>query len=312
MDFIEKKDRKKNNVVSCPCCSLKMEEVESFSSYARFLCPSCEYEKFLSINKITPNLYEVDPDYISDLKFGKDHRVLFRWCHKQTIKFLKRNEDLRLTKVLDVGCFNGFFVKELLCLGFDANGIDFNEKALEFGRNNYNLEGKIFNKKVKDLLAEGVMYDLVTIFDVIEHIEEFFNFLKDVSDLLQPNGILVIAVPNKYMCWRPALDWPPHHLSRFSPKSLALCVERLGFTPLFIAEQVSSFELLRNYVGSLFREKSIESLRGGQFKNKQSVNLMRFLANKLSAFGNILLYPVDIFMRAIGAKYICQIIIARK
>jgi len=94
-------------------------------------------------------------------------------------------------KTLDVGCAKGFLVKSLNDLGVDSFGIDPSDYAL--------LEAP---EEIKDKLSLGVVqsidfkdnsFDLVTCFDVMEHIAE-----KDVSKSLKE----MLRVTNKWLILR--------------------------------------------------------------------------------------------------------------
>lgn len=290
-----------------------MEASGEHSGFIHAICTSCGFEHFYAEDSIIDaTLYEEDSDYLEDLNVARNHRDLIQWCHKKAIKYLKKELDISSDKILDVGCFNGFFVKELIDIGFDAIGIDFNKKALDYGKKYYGLKEVISIKSVKELHLKGLQFEAITIFEVIEHLDDFFQLLKEIDNILKPGGLLVLSTPNSHMCWRPALDWPPHHLSRFSPKALALCIDRLGYEKIRSFEQTSSYDLLRNYVGSHFRQKNKQSLRGGQFRNKQLTNFLRQCANKSRRVGYTIFYPVDYLMHIAGVRYISQLIIARK
>jgi 2-polyprenyl-3-methyl-5-hydroxy-6-metoxy-1,4-benzoquinol methylase len=153
---------------------------------------------------------------------------------------------------------------------------------------------------------------VITLFEVIEHLENIGNILSQVSSLLKVGGVIIISTPNSKMCWRPALDFPPHHLSRFSTNALRNCVLNFGFKPVQQYEQMSSYDLIRNYVGTFFRERDKSSLRGGAFKNKSSVRVLRIAMNKSKRVGGIILSPFDAILYAFGLRYICQLIIAEK
>ena len=302
------------NSVVCQCCGhQEMRSITQFKGYAQMLCDSCGYVRFIHLSKqVSHLLYEDDSDYNDDLSVANDFEDFIHWNHNKALRYISAKFTTGSASILDVGCFNGFFVKKLLSLGFNAKGIDFNNKALEFGRSRYGLENFISNKTLEDMLVEEKRFDVITLFEVIEHLENINDVLSKVSNLLAKNGIIIISTPNSNMCWRPDLDFPPHHLSRFSPGSLRKCVERFGFEPVQLHEQMSSYDLIRNYIGTFFREKNKNSLRGGAFKNKSSIRVLRIFMNKLKRVGWILFFPLDLVLRFFGIRYICQLVIAKK
>lgn len=290
-----------------------MRLIGQVGEYEQIQCNGCEYVNFSHFSKeVNNHLYEADTDYNDDLSVANDFEDFIQWNHKKALRYLVEKYPEGNVSVLDVGCFNGFFVKKLLLQGFNACGIDFNNTALEFGRVRYGLDKSISNETLQDLLTQGVKFDVITLFEVIEHLENINDVLSKVSSLLKDGGVLIISAPNSNMLWRPALDYPPHHLSRFTPEALRSCVTRYGFRPIQFHEQMSSYDLIRNYVGTFFREKTKTSLRGGAFKKNPSINVLRIAMNKLKRVGGVFFFPFDAVLHALGFRYICQLVIAEK
>lgn len=300
--------------MECQCCGLQgMKLVGRVGEYKQMSCDSCGYVRFVHhSDEVSHQLYEADADYNDDLSVANDFEDFIQWNHKKTLQYINAKYPNGKARVLDVGCFSGFFVKKLLLLGFDARGIDFNNKALDFGKERYGLEKYISNETLQEFLMQGQKFDVITLFEVIEHLENISDVLSEVSKLLEDDGVIIISTPNSNMCWRPALDFPPHHLSRFSPDALHSCVTRFGFRPVLLLEQMSTYDLIRNYVGTFFREKNKTSLRGGAFKNKSSIRVLRIAMNKLKRVGGLIFFPLDAVLHTFGLRYICQLVIAEK
>lgn len=290
-----------------------MRQVGIYRHFRHLTCTACGHERFLSQEEtISAKLYEDDADYNSDLAIAKNHKDLLQWNHIQAIPQLKNIANNKPARILDIGCFNGFFVKELRDLGFDAKGIDFNQKALEFGKSIYKLDDHISAKTVADLSQQGEQFDAITMFEVIEHLEDFSGLIDQALRLLRPAGVIILSTPNGNMSWRPDLDSPPHHLSRFSPSSMKRLMGTFEMTVLYQAEQTSSFDLIRNLAGSLLRKKSVKSMRGGEFRNKIITNHLRTMANRSKWVIYRIAIPIDLFLHFVGVRYISQIIVAQK
>lgn len=301
---------------TCACCGEnKIDELNEHDIFSHFICRCCGYEYFVNRHlKVEPSLYENDSDYNDDLSVSEDYNALIQWNHKKAINYLRGHDEMTGASVLDIGCFNGFFVKKLLELGFDAYGIDFNEKAIEFGQSKYGLSQRISCDRIEVLVQNNKKYDVVTMFEVIEHLESSPNiFLKTVTNLLKDGGTLIVSTPNSNMLWRPMLDFPPHHFSRFTPKSLNCCLSLIGLKPVKTLEQMSTFDLGRNYIGAtFFRQRNCGSLRGGKFKNKRISDPLRLILNKAKWAGYFFLYPIDRVMHFLGFRYIGQLVISEK
>lgn len=298
----------------CRCCGNTMSIVstETVNGYVPWRCSSCGHEHFhSSATAVVSEMYAADSDYKADLAVAADYRALLQWAHltaTEDILLEKRAEPLR---VLDVGCFNGFYVRHLRELGLNAFGVDFNASAVAYGQRVYGLGGVISTRELQDLLAAGESFDVVTMFEVVEHLEDFSAVIAEVCELLRPGGILVVSVPNSHMFWRPRLDRPPHHLSRFSPESLRRLARQHGLSVLSVHEQMSLYDFLRNYAGSWFRDEAQSSMRGGSFRYPGLANAARRGVNRCKRLGNLLLTPLNAIAYRFGFRYISQVMIAR-
>jgi len=298
----------------CNCCrSGNIFELDAYREYKHFRCDECGYETFVRHDSgIAADLYENDADYIDDLNILTNSDDLILWHHLKAIKFIQSRFQPDSTSTLDIGCFNGFFVKKLISLGYDAHGVDFNKSAIAYGQENFGLASVISTQTIEGMIDQGMLFDVITLFEVMEHLPDSKTFLYNVSRLLKDGGVLILSTPNNKMCWRPALDFPPHHLSRFTTRSLELYVSQFGMHPLFSAEQMSSYELVRHYVGTFFRAKDSESMRGGEFKNKKLTTLLRRGMNKMRKVLVVILTPIDMLLHLLGLRYISQLVVAEK
>lgn len=299
----------------CTCCGSKsIKKLAPYGKYDHYKCEDCGYEHFYtSVSEAVAKLYENDSDYEDDLNVAKTYRDYILWHHAIAIKFLKDRFKTKRPSVLDVGCFNGFFVKELLSLGFDAHGIDFNKKAVSYGQVNFGLASSISTTTVESIIARGDRFDVITLFEVLKHLPEVQPFLVNIMKLLKEDGIIIISTPNNNMCWRPPLDSPPHHLSRFTIRSLNACLAEFNMEILHSAEQMSTYELVRHFMGVFFfRAKDRNSLRGGKFGYKKLSTSLRRTLNSLRKISNVFLAPFDKIFYKLGFRYISQILICRK
>ena len=299
-------------MTQCAACNSTVELGSEFTNgFLSYKCLKCSHEFYFAddveLMRITSELYKNDGDYIGDLAKSKDHMYLIQWNHLTAAKIFR--ELPRIETLLDIGTFNGFFVKFMRDRGYLANGVDFNENALKDGIDKYDLLGHL-STDVKDFGVEK--YDCISAFEVIEHLEDPNRFLSDTSSLLNKDGILAISCPNNKMLWRVQVDYPPHHLSRFSPDSLRIMLEKHGFEILHHKEQMSFVDLSRNFIGSLLRDTKTDSLKGGNHKKLFFIDPLRFVLNKGRVFSYLLAKPIDSLMHLFGYRYVCQLVIARK
>ena len=153
--------------------------------------------------------------------------------------FLEINKDLKKgDSILDIGCGWAqalLFFKEK---GFDCYGFDPAIEAVEYGCK------KGLNIKHAGLdgmdVFENKKFEMVTMFNVLEHLANPSQTINQIKEILQPNGILAIDVPNEFNDFQTAGrdvhgldDWwvaPPNHLNYFSKDSLVNFLESHGFS----------------------------------------------------------------------------------
>lgn len=300
------------NKSNCPCCNnFIAQELWVVKDYMYFICPNCSHEFFTQSSNeetaVNSKLYQEDADYINDLVISQDYNDLIQWNHLRVLRFLKKEKSIKT--ILDVGTYNGFFVKYLRDKGLEAYGYDFNEDAIRHGIRNYELNG-IITSELSHLKLEK--FDCITAFEVIEHLENPQSIISQFSNLLKDGGYLILSCPNNKMLWRPPLDYPPHHLSRYSPTSLSIFIEEFGYEIISLDEQMSLFDLFRNFTGVFFRDKNKSTLKGGQFKELKIINYMKTKLNKSRLFFYFLFFPFDKLLHYLGFRYISQVIIAKK
>lgn len=97
---------------------------------------------------------------------------------------------------LDIGCAKGYLVQELLENGINAYGIDNSEYAI---KNALSLVRKKIQKgSVSKIPFEYEKFDVVSLFDVIEHIhpKDTEKAINEIHRVLKPNGVLILTTVN--------------------------------------------------------------------------------------------------------------------
>ena len=98
-------------------------------------------------------------------------------------------------RLLDIGCAKGFFVKIALEAGYDAYGIDFSEYAIRKAKS-------IVGDRVQKIDIEknypypNKSFNIITAWDLLEHLKDPEKFLKRASALLKPKGYLFMTTLN--------------------------------------------------------------------------------------------------------------------
>jgi hypothetical protein len=81
-------------------------------------------------------------------------------------------------------------------------------------------------------------FDLITFFDVLEHIDNHNEFMESVHNLLATRGYIAMSMPyRKHAEWLMPLDLPPRHLTRWDRKSLKRFLEARGFKVVYMTRR---------------------------------------------------------------------------
>jgi 2-polyprenyl-3-methyl-5-hydroxy-6-metoxy-1,4-benzoquinol methylase len=94
-------------------------------------------------------------------------------------------------KMLEVGCYTGIFMKAAVEAGWTVEGIELSNWAAEIARG---LEiGTVYDEPLDRLQLPVNHYDVIVMWDVIEHLAQPVRLLSDVHRLLKPGGVLAIS-----------------------------------------------------------------------------------------------------------------------
>jgi 2-polyprenyl-3-methyl-5-hydroxy-6-metoxy-1,4-benzoquinol methylase len=159
----------------------------------------------------------------------------------QRLAFIERQTGGRRGRLLDYGCAVGLFVKVARDAGWNAMGYERSEWAARYGRETFGLD--IRQGDGRDGLPFDEPFDVVTLWDVLEHLEHPRRVLNHVAGLLAPGGLLALNTVNSASVgariagehWRHLA--PPHHLQYFSKESVRRLLEYCGFTLVTLQNQ---------------------------------------------------------------------------
>ncbi len=206
-----------------------------------------------------------DPLYIEE----REGRVLTFEHHLKPLERLAGPPNGR--SLLDVGCYIGIFVEIAACHGWDAWGVEPSRWAVEQAqaRGLHVVQGML---ETADLPEE--YFDVVTMWDVIEHLPDPAGSLREIARILKPNGLLVVATPqldsiDAKLFSRFWIGYElPRHLTMFSRDTLSKMTELAGFGLIvqrclcgsFFAFYSSVRFWLRSFVPSGWPRDTLEAL----------------------------------------------------
>jgi len=241
-------------MTNCRLCN--SENIETIANlehdgfeYTIVFCEGCDLLQSLEHH------YEVSPEYIFLRPVDVDgirvwcqgnhkHKAFQHWA--KIIKRLKPNKNkLRL---LDIGCGTGGFLEYANNIGFELHGFDASNAQVGYARklfpNVRHAKGCFdYLDKYGD---QNLLFDVVTLWDVLEHIRNPLDYLREVREVIRPGGLIYISTPNglaklwklnlyKYLSINIDLCGeltPWEHVFYYSHRSLEILLSQSGFNVL--------------------------------------------------------------------------------
>jgi 2-polyprenyl-3-methyl-5-hydroxy-6-metoxy-1,4-benzoquinol methylase len=135
-------------------------------------------------------------------------------------------------KLLDIGTGTGYFPGFMKKKGFLVTGVEIDPKAREFARKEFGFD--VYSPE--DFLSKKVpgSFDVITLWHVLEHLDNFDFYIERMLEQLEPGGSLVIALPNcsSFDARHYKETWAgydvPRHLWHFTPSTFNKLAEKHG------------------------------------------------------------------------------------
>jgi SAM-dependent methyltransferase len=164
------------------------------------------------------------------------------------------NEDASVRSLLEVGCGTGYFL-EKVAQALKVEGLEFNQAAVRSCRER--------GLNVSDTPIERIdrKFDAIVAFEVLEHLSEPARMLAEMANRLNPQGLLIIAVPNPASYLAEAdhtlLDMPPHHVTSWSRRTFSHLEQALGLKLAGIHQEPLRFAHYRSYISNYERGEEL-------------------------------------------------------
>jgi 2-polyprenyl-6-hydroxyphenyl methylase / 3-demethylubiquinone-9 3-methyltransferase len=141
-------------------------------------------------------------------KFAPLHRfnpVRLDFIREQALARFGRDPKARAPfenlKLLDIGCGGGLLCEPMTRLGFTVTGVDASERNIEVARAHAEAMDLAIDYRASTaeaLLDEpGARFDLVLNMEVVEHVAEPGQYLRDCARLVEPGGLMIVATLNR-------------------------------------------------------------------------------------------------------------------
>ena len=184
--------------------------------------------------------YLLESSNLDDIDGSWEQPIIEGYLHESPAKRVNAQDALRhignLTashgRLLDIGCFCGLFLSVASQAGWECDGIEPLVMPAIYARGHFGL--RVVTDTLRDDTYPQEFFDVVTCFQVFEHLINPDQEIQRIRRILKADGLLVIEVPNIDTCLV-KLVGPRHrhfvqdHVSFFSAKTLTLLLNQMGF-----------------------------------------------------------------------------------
>lgn len=152
-------------------------------------------------------------------------------------------------RLLDIGAYLGIFIQEAQKRGWQAQGIEPVREAAKFAQEKFSLP--VENVSLEEFNSLDGSFDLITMYQVIEHLADPVASIEKVNKLLKPGGLLVIETPNIDNNWFKIFkskwrNFIPEHFQFFDKRTLKFLLGQHNFDVLEVktVKRVISLEMI--------------------------------------------------------------------
>ena len=274
----------------CKLCNSKnIQSIEDLEYeglvYTIIFCTSCDLVQCMEHH------HEVSPDYVDLDSFNIDPERI--WCqgHHKASAYQQWDENFRYLnqaknhplRLLDIGCGTGGFLEHAQKGEFELFGFDASKAQSEYARKHFpNVRHARSCSEYLDKHGDrNLLFDVVTMWDVLEHIRNPLDYLREMRGVIRPGGLVYISTPNGLAkLWKRKLyKWlsididlreefmPWEHVFYYSPRSFEYLLSQSGFKVLkhgavpCYRRPLSMFEITRRtlfYCMRLFPSRALQ------------------------------------------------------
>ena len=221
-------------MINCIYCNskkiIKFKEVKDRFSKEIFIynkCTNCGLV-FLDSIPLEKDILKYYPDNYEAYQLINDDKVL-----DKKIKLISRL-CAQCSSILDIGCSNGSFLISAKENNFEhIFGIELNTQIAKIASDR---GVEIIGRTLDDASKTGMTFDVITLWDVFEHLPDPINALKKTFIMLNQDGFLFLSIPNlnsfdRFLFGKNWIGWDaPRHFYLFDQKLMRILLSDVGFT----------------------------------------------------------------------------------
>lgn len=269
------------NFQNCTICS--NNNLIPIAYYPNAYLVKCTNCKFVFTKK-KPTIAELSKHYTNYPRYNELSPI----TEKRYNELLDQFEPFRKTNnILDLGCSNGLFLECAIKKGWNVYGTEFAEECIEICKK----KGiKVIKSNELHTELKNIKFDIITSFEVIEHINNPNEEVDSIKSLLRDGGAFYFTTPNFNSISRYILKgkWNiveyPEHLSYFTPKTIDYLLKKHEFQKKYISTTGISLSRFKQSMGKKDEIKTTNNNTDEILRNKLEYNKLLFQLKKTINF----------------------------
>ena len=214
-----------NKYEECPVCLSKdIKDQYIVDGWTLSRCSRCSV---LFVREVLTEDY-LAKGYVEDPTYDDTNQKCLDYYYNKIKSYIEKR--IPKGKILDVGCSNGYFLN--LMEWWERQGIEISEIFSKEAR--LNPQNSIYTGSLATYPMREGYFDVISLQDVFDHFINPYESLKKCSDMLKPNGLIIIKVHN-ISCLYAKLTGakfyailPPYHTLYYNKKSLGYILNRVN------------------------------------------------------------------------------------
>jgi 2-polyprenyl-3-methyl-5-hydroxy-6-metoxy-1,4-benzoquinol methylase len=232
---------------ACPVCgSHRLRPLRAYARAYLVRCSDCG----LTFSDRFPTDAELEEHY-DDYGHAWIDSPITRRRYRELLALLAPHR--RLGRLLDIGCGAGFFLEEARAQGWEAHGNEYSRHAIEVAR----AKGlEVVHGPITETTYPPASFDVITAFEVFEHVRDPAEESALIARLLRPGGVLYCTTPNFNSLSRRLLRarWNvieyPEHLVYYTPATLTRWLAGAGLQPVSVTSSGISLARMRDAISA--------------------------------------------------------------
>jgi len=252
--------------LECPVCCFNSDKHRGFECLCHqvkwdlYECPECSFQFWYPPTQAAREFFERNYKDFADLS----SKPALPTAQKLTLTHMP----IRTGTILDIGCGDSLFLPEVRKHGFDVWGVDFNRRVIKKNKKLFRLNN-LFAISIYDfaLLPNLPKFDLITFFEVLEHIENPKKLILIIKNLLNKDGFIALSLPDSGMFspWDKMLNMIPYHTAYWTPNTLRIFLAKNGFE-IITMKKINRLESIALLMNTLIKFRLIKDTSLGSLK----------------------------------------------